>query len=52
MENLAQIVGLRNRGKKYDSDLNSANITQICVNKKLAQASTEEAGEQIFKYIV
>jgi hypothetical protein len=38
MENLAEIVGLRNRGIKYTPDLNAANAAQIWLNKRKATA--------------
>jgi hypothetical protein len=38
MENLAEIVGLRNRGIKFTPDLNVANTAQIWLNKKKAIA--------------
>jgi hypothetical protein len=43
MENLAEIVGLRNRGIKFTPDLNSANTAQMWLNKKKAitQSDTE-----------
>jgi hypothetical protein len=34
MENLAEIVGLRNRGIKFTPDLNAANTAQMWLNKK------------------
>jgi hypothetical protein len=50
MENLAESVGLKNRGIKYTPDLNSANTDQIWLNKKKAMAQSDAALEELNKY--
>jgi beta-mannanase len=52
MEHLANIVGLKNRGIKFNSDLNSANTAQIWLSKKLSNAPSEAARQEILKYAV
>jgi hypothetical protein len=52
MENLAEIVGLKNRGIKFTPDLNSAKTAQIWLNKKKAMAQTDAALEELNKYRV
>jgi hypothetical protein len=52
MEHLVNIVGLKNRGIKFNPDLNSANTAQICLRKKLSIAPTEARRQEILKYAV
>jgi hypothetical protein len=52
MENLAEIVGLRNRGIKYTPDLNAANTAQIWLNKRKAAAPSTEILAEYNKYKV
>jgi hypothetical protein len=40
MKNLAYIVGLKNRGINYNSELNAANIAQLYIAKHKMQAPT------------
>jgi hypothetical protein len=51
-EHLANIVGLKNRGIKLNSDLNSANTAQIWLSKKLSNALSEAVRKEILKYAV
>jgi hypothetical protein len=52
MENLAEIVGLRNRGIKFTPDLNAANTAQIWLNKKKAKAPSPKVLAEYNKYKV
>jgi hypothetical protein len=52
MENISHIVGLRNRGIKYNPELNAANTAQIWFNKRKLQGQTEAARNEILKYSV
>jgi hypothetical protein len=52
MEDLAKIFGLKNRGIKYNPDLNAANTAQIWLNKKLYNAPSEAVRQEILKYAV
>jgi hypothetical protein len=52
MENLAEIVGLRNRGIKFTPDLNAANTPQIWLNKKKAMAQSDAEAAELEKYRV
>jgi acyl-CoA synthetase (NDP forming) len=52
MENLAEIVGLRNRGIKFTPDLNSANTAQMWLNKKKAMAQSDAVLAELNKYKV
>jgi hypothetical protein len=52
IEDLAKIVGKKNRGIKYNPDLNSANTAQIWLNKKLYNAPSEAVRNEILKYAV
>jgi beta-mannanase len=50
MENLAEIIGLRNRGIKFTPDLNSANTAQMRLNKKKAMAQSDAQVNELNKY--
>jgi hypothetical protein len=52
MENLAEIVGLRNREIKFTPDLNSTNTAQMWLNKKKAMAQSEAEAVELEKYRV
>jgi hypothetical protein len=52
MENLAEIVSLRNRGIKFTPDLNAANTAQIWLNKKKAIAQSDAEAAELEKYRV
>jgi hypothetical protein len=50
MENLAEIVGLRNRGIKFTPDLNAANTVQMWLNKKKSMTPSDAALAELQKY--
>jgi hypothetical protein len=52
MENLAEIVCLRNRGIKFTPDLNSANTAEIWLNKKKEVAPSDAVLAEHNKYKV
>jgi hypothetical protein len=52
MENLAEIIGLRNRGIKFTPDLNAANTAQMWINKKKAMAPSDTILAELNKYKV
>jgi hypothetical protein len=47
MEHLANIVGLKNRDIKFNPELNAANTAQAYLNRKLYNAPSEAAREEI-----
>jgi hypothetical protein len=52
MENLAEIVGLRNRGIKFNPELNTASTVQMWINKRKTKVPSDAALAELNKYKV